>query len=458
MRSTTLSPEGTALKTILVVAAICAACVRPAIGAEDRAIALEQTVQRVFRGADLWPGFDPLSVPLGVYDGERTYLFRHPSPPEEFVADGDHWVFEGRYPSITANSSTQLGGVSTATVMLETLPPDGSPRDRAALVAHEGFHVFQGTTGRRWGADESALFTYPADDARLLALRRLETEALRNALAAGDRTISRRWADGALHLRAERFALMDSISQVYERGMEAMEGTAYYVESKVAGRDRPDLPAEGFDAADVRRRAYQTGMAWSLLLDRFSPGWRVGFGSDSALSLDAALTHALGGASGGSSEPVFTAAERAAAQQSARGDVGRVLADRDRRREEFESTSGWRVVIEAGESGPLWPQGFDPLNVRLVRGGVLHSRFLKLGNASGRLEMMDLRALTESAGSHPLFDGVSRVIVTGFESTPVISESGGTVTIRSDGFTAEFEAASVVRGDREITVRLGPAE
>ena len=33
---------------------------------------------------DLWPGFRPDPIPLAIYDGRRTWLVRHPSPPNEF--------------------------------------------------------------------------------------------------------------------------------------------------------------------------------------------------------------------------------------------------------------------------------------------------------------------------------------------------------------------------------------
>jgi len=38
----------------------------------------------VSSGRSFWPGFDPLAVPLALYDGQATWLFRHPHPPPEF--------------------------------------------------------------------------------------------------------------------------------------------------------------------------------------------------------------------------------------------------------------------------------------------------------------------------------------------------------------------------------------
>src|SRR5690606_10168800 len=50
-----------------------------------RAFAIAREVERIAVERTFWPGFDPLSVPLAIYSGDRTYLFRHPSPPEGFA-------------------------------------------------------------------------------------------------------------------------------------------------------------------------------------------------------------------------------------------------------------------------------------------------------------------------------------------------------------------------------------
>ena len=133
-----------------------------------------------------------------------------------------------------------------------------------------------------------------------------------------------------------------------------------------------------------------------------------------------------------------------------------VLKRRTARREEFESIHGWRIVIEADRSSPLWPQGFDPLNVYLVEGGVLHSRFIKLGNENGNMEVMGMTALTEEIGPHPLFNGVRRILVTGFESEPSVMLEGDQVNVNSNGLKASFIGASVDRGDQEVLIRLIP--
>jgi len=422
---------------------------------ERSAVALEREMHRVSEGRQFWPGYDPLAVPLAIFDGTTTFLFRHPAPPEGFVESENVHVFDGRHEAIVANSSARIGDVSTATVMLESLPPESTLSEWAAVVIHEGFHVFQGTTGRHWGANEVDLFLYPVDDAELLVLRRLETEALRRAFAAPERDVAAGWAQRALDLRCERFDRMEPAFQAYERGIETHEGTATYVEYNATGRTQPLFPAGGFDAEDVRSRAYITGVAWALLLDRFGTDWRDGFDSDESRHLYTELAEALLTTQGASQDCEFTAPERAETARVAREDVERVLELRGERREQFESQPGWQIIVQADETSPLWPQGFDPLNVRRVDGGILHTRFVKLGNDSGALEVMGNSALTEAVGPHPLFNGVRRMMLAGLEAEPQVDIEGEHVRISLPGFSADFTGASVRRSSKRVTVDLG---
>jgi len=72
--------------------------------------------------------------------------------------------------------------------------------------------------------------------------------------------------------------------------------------------------------------------------------------------------------------------------------------------------------------------------------------------AAGSLEVLDARAVTESAGTHPLFEGVRRVTVTGVREEPEVRESATGVTLKATGVTAEFGGARLERKGRTITV------
>ena len=99
-------------------------------------------------------------------------------------------------------------------------------------------------------------------------------------------------------------------------------------------------------------------------------------------------------------------------------------------------------------------QGFDPLNVRHVAGGILHTRFLKLGNESGALEVMGDTVLTEEVGPHPLFDGIVRMTLGGLEEEPAVEVDGEHVSVSLPTLSAGFSGASVVRSEDRVIIRL----
>ena len=136
---------------------------------------------------ELWPGFDPLAVPLVFYDGDDTYLFRCSEVPKGFkemrVGECDVLVYDGRYPVVTASSVVEIAGMPAASVMFDG-SANQAPTVIASLAIHEAFHVYQQACHPTWQGNETVLYLFPVDDANLLSLRRMETEALRRALAA----------------------------------------------------------------------------------------------------------------------------------------------------------------------------------------------------------------------------------------------------------------------------------
>ena len=120
------------------------------------------------------------------------------------------------------------------------------------------------------------------------------------------------------------------------------------------------------------------------------------------------------------------------------------------------------MVIQSAKGRPLWPQGFDPLNVDRVDGALIHTRFLKLGNGEGQMtaideEGADVEARTEGIGPHPIFNGVSWVEVV-LSVRPTVTRTAGTLIIKGTGFTAEFRNATLDEAGRQILVQLnGPA-
>jgi hypothetical protein len=258
-----------------------------------------------------------------------------------------------------------------------------------------------------------------------------------------------------MRLRQERFAALPGSAAAYERGTELNEGLATYVEHRATGEaDTARLPADGFAPEAVRQRGYRTGIAIARLLDRFSPDWRTALEQHDSTALDILLSTALDARASDAPACVFPAALHDSVQTIAAADVRALHTRRAEQRRAFLEQPGWRLVIVAGDA-PLFPQGFDPLNVQRVSGGeVLHSRYLKLGNALGTIEVLGRASLTEAAGTHPLFNGVRALTVTGLASEPVIADAKGVVTIKAEGVSAELRGATVERASEIVTVHL----
>lgn len=413
-------------------------------------------VDRIGARTMLWAGFDPRRVPLEIFNGHTTYLFRHPNPPPEFISLSSRqgvYAFPGRHESVTANATAKLSGVSTATVML-TPDRKRTLREQAALVIHEAFHVFQSERHPDWGADELQLFVYPFEDADALRLRRLETLALVRAETAGTKGAVSCWAAAALRLRRERYARMPAGSAAYERGTELKEGLASYVEALAAGRlKRSGLPPGDYAAGEVRQRAYATGRALALLLDRFALDWKQRLEAGDKRPLDETLEASLPLSKDVRCE--IAASDARGAAERARLDVDALLAKRVALKRDFLAQPGWKIELVAADGAPLFPQVFDPLNVERVGvREVIHTRYLKLGNGASVIEIINRRSLTEGAGEHPLFNGVRRLTVTGLNAEPTVAESGGKTTITASDLKAELRVADITRSGQTLLVRL----
>ena len=407
---------------------------------------------------EVWPGFAPSSVPVALFDGERTWLVAHPAPPPGFEpAPGLAGVvlYPGRHAAVRGNMPTEIGGVSTAAVLLNELP--GMTADRAAaVVAHERFHVHQLRNHPGWTTNELAIFQYPATDAPKLFDRRLETLALSRSLQATSETQSECWLRTALLLRRKRMGELPEPVAAFERGIERQEGLARYVERRAAGMRIPvDVPPHDFPPDEVRGRAYVTGEALAVMLDRYAPDWKeqLAAATDAAPPLDSLLWLALDERPETSCG--FSAAERADVLERAHASVAAVRAARDSLAHAFQQRPGWSIrVITAGS--PLWPQSFDPMSItRVGPVALIHERMLRAGNDAGFIDVFDGRALTIGATADPLMGGMREVLVTGIAERPAVA-SGEDIRVRvvAEGIELSFTDAHVETNDQEIVVRL----
>jgi hypothetical protein len=357
---------------------------------------------------------------------------------------------QGRAEEVTANSNAMIGGAQTATLMPQSV---ATPlRNRAGVLIHEAFHVFQRGHHKAWSANEAELFTYPFSDTAQIALQHEELEGLRRALAAR-RNGGACWAKLAMDARARRLAMLPQGAAQFERMTELNEGLATYVEKRAVGvADRNLLSETRFAPDRVRSRAYQSGVAIARLLDRYSPSWRSTLERNDSTALDVLLTNALTAVPRGSC--AFSASERTGFRSESATDVAALVTRRSEARRNFIDQDGWSLSI-VSEISPLFPQGFDPLNVQVVTPGeVLHTRFVKLGNDAGSIQVLGRASLTEAAGAHPLFNGVRRLTVTGLPSAPDLNVRGDTVFVNAAGISGEFRGAAISRQDRRVVVTL----
>ncbi len=396
----------------------------------------------------LWPGFSPATTPLAIYDGERTWLLRHPTLPAGFAPSTElpgASVMQGQHAEVRANTHIQLDGVPTATLLWPTGRTDLTRL--AATLLHETFHVYQAQAHPGWFGNEATLFTYPVTDSAAQALQRLETEALRRALApGGDRQAC--WASRAMVLRDERARLVGSEAMAYERGNDLNEGLATWIEWRASGAPLDSLiPSAGFGSDAVRLRTYAVGPAQAFLLDRLRAGWTGELIADSTLTLDALLARATAPIS---CRAEFTGGERDSVAALAGRETARVLGHRAKLRRDFLDRAGWQLLIELPVTSPLWPEQFDPWNLTPLAGGeVLHQRHLRLGGERGRIDVLDQWALTSPAGAHPLFNGIRQVLLAGLAERPTITTRGDSLVVEGPGFQGRFtRMAFDVEGQR----------
>jgi hypothetical protein len=432
---------------------------------EGNVFALLRTIDDV-TARQAWPGFRLSDWPIAVFDGTRTLLLHHPTPPPEFTPLPDRpgvLASAGRYPSVVGNSTVDLAGVRTATIVATP----GSDRESTLLAyVEELFHVFWLRRHANFRPNEMARYSYPMKDLANLRRRLAEDEAFARALEAPDLSQAAVWAATAVQLRRERNELLSADDRAFEAGTEMMEGTANYVARTAVGLKPANtvtrLRAER--AVDqLRWRYYDSGAAICLLLDRVQPDWKTRIDNEPDLTALALLESAVTRAE---ARPVpFSAAETSQFESKATAAIAELTARQTRVRGELLGRSGPRVVVEIAEGGePLRVARFDPINLLVLNAGeAAHPRYLTLSNSSGTIEVTNPAyargtfdgtvTLTSPAGRHPLADGVRTLTVVGLPNRPTIDRRDGRVIIEGEGVRITLRGADA-RTEGE-TIRIG---
>jgi hypothetical protein len=404
----------------------------------------------------VWPDFAPAIMPLAIAIHDAESMWRtSPSSDATVAAESSVKVpgsqamvrFPGIDPRIVANSMVDFDGVSTATVIVPaeaaTDAVDTGWNRYAGLAAHELFHVHQAERGFARPANEAVPLTMSWDDPERLALARAEWLALRRAVESPEDDLARAAFREAVALRRARAARLPDEELAYVRAVERMEGTARYVEVRAREDLQERVSWMGQTSLDMRRRCYDTGLAWCLMLDRFgSSDWKSAVAtshSSKALHLD---------------EMAASLDERdiarAAALDSwkalvpaARDDIARERFRREGRLASLRSPDRARAAVRAAPGLDLLVTGFDPMNVLSYDSAtVVHERYLSLTAGDATVTVLDLPAITTSAGDHPLFAGLRDAEIVGeaagsweWPDSRVRIEGSHTIAEGNDGLT-----------------------
>ena len=421
------------------------------------------------RARQAWPGFDPKEWPIALFDGKQTLLFRHPSPPPEFVPlPGQPGVvaMPGRHQAVVGNSTREIGGVRTATVVATP----GQDLDSTMLACvEEVFHVFWRRRHTNFRPNEMARYAYPVKDVENLRRILEEDDALARALEADSPSQAAGWAAAMFAIRRERLRQLSDDDRAFETGLEMMEGTANYVARAAIG-EKPAATAarlrDEWPPDQIRWRFYNTGTALCLLLDRFQPGWKAQIDRDlertTADMLEAAVARANPPAA------AFAASEVRRFRETADRRVTALAARQRAIREELLGRRGPRVVVEvADRAEPLRVTRFDPINLLVLDGGeVVHPNDITFTGHGGSVELTNpgfargsfagTVALTRPAGRHPLGDGIRTLTIVGIRGTPRVDWRDGHLIVEADGVRISLEGAELRTEGETLHISVRP--
>jgi len=395
---------------------------------------------RRLESRSLWPGFEPKDIPLGIFDGERTYLVGFPKPPAGFVpVDGrpDVLIFDGQHPSMFGNTCVRLNGVWLASIIpvrrSEFTGRNISLTEAAAVVIHEKFHVFEAVRHPEWKPNDGVLLSYPLDTRDSLTQRNQELEALRLAVryfAPGDIG----WAKTAFFLRAQRTAGLNAALVQYEREIRRLEGLAEYVEYKAAGKPEAEgrLPL-GFAPKAIREMGYAAGRWTAILLDRFDPGWEDEIEAGKIEFPEDRLEDILRGRNIYAN---FSDAQKAAWSIEVRTALAAKAAEQKKILEDMNSILGITVVINARRR-PLHVEAFEPYFIEAAGPRLLfHKRRLSLRNENGEVHVFGPSVLTETDER----GRVIKVVIPGLSKRIPSVRARMTLKYQSDGLALSLKS------------------
>jgi hypothetical protein len=423
-----------------------------------------------FSKMELWPGFDATAYPIAVFDGQRTLLFRHPDPPEEFRPLEGHegiWVSPGKHPAMRWNSNADIGGTTTATLLL-TIEPGRSVEYEAHILLHEVFHLFSKPLHPTWRPNEMWRYSYPMDDVDNYRQLLLEEEALARAVDSETDDSTASWTAAALAIRRQRSAKLSEEHRTFETALELQEGTAVYLGRSAIGiADDTERLREDRGPQGIRWRCYETGSANAVILDRLLPGWKQTLDGEPDTTFTELLEMAI--AAREVTSATFTTEELTSVSNRAVAAISNLVAERSAVYKDF-SGRGKRVVVRlADEDEQLGTGRFNPMAVEVLdHGEVLQTNFLTADHPRGEVRLRNpqyvrgslagvVALTTPASDDHPFLYGYRQIAISGFSGDPTVLRDGDAVTIEAEGLKLEFNGARIQSTEEELIVTVLPA-
>lgn len=242
--------------------------------ADTAAIYFQEVETGTAKYKDLW-NIDLYGPVLLVDPVTRTIYANYPDSAGVLKQSGT--IYTGHLPEAMniANTAIKWNGRSWAMVML---PLPENKNDRLDLLSHELFHRSQPALGfHAANTDNNHL---DSKDGRIYL--RLEVEALRLALLAGDESQRTQHLDDAMFFRRARYALFKG-ARSNENTMELNEGLAEYTGVVMSDRNESGIK-DYFEQkiiefqnwpTFVRSFAYVTVPLYGIILRNIDKSWNL---------------------------------------------------------------------------------------------------------------------------------------------------------------------------------------
>ena len=427
----------------------------------------------------LWKGFDFSTYPLILYTSQATgdhgLLFNYPTSqaPEGFRPVSG---FSRVYDTVSSQAYPAPFDIGYPIGDYQGVVID---RDFSLLtVIHETFHFYQHSKAF---FDENTTHntSYEAED---VALAELEQAALANALQSNASQQSTAYIHRFLNLRNLRNALHPEEVTSNENSLEAIEGTAAYVEKRfsqlafeaklsstteeayqsaaeIKKQILADLRAE-IDKDAMKRGRYSTGFAMAQLLSGYSIDWQKQIESGQTLVdvLQAASRYpgvTTGFAEDVRQQPDFL--KRKAAQQAY---IETLNQAKERAIRNFESSKGTQITVRLPFAfGGVAISTRDEVNISENRSIV--DQYASVSKEDTDLSLLIkgtmLQGIDPDAANYLFVFYANPIDVLKVEGQSVLSKTGtfqGALELRTGETRLQAKKAQVVMDEKGVQIQL----